>query len=223
MIFMQFLRSLDDLLYEIATWLVFWPVTFWRTIRQPSAAMRYADAELGDAEADRYDDTLSPPLFLLLSLLISHALELALVGDSPLVASQQGLAKLISDDTSLLLVRLVFFSVFPLTVSLSILAARKRKLTRETLRPPFYALCYPTGVFALLLGIGTLLAQLHRGPVVGAIGAAVAVASFVWFAAVLTHWIRRTFRTTRRRAAWLTARGLAGGIVAFSIVAPLVA
>ena len=108
--FVQFLKSLDDLLFEFATWLVFYPVTLWRTLRRPEAMMDYADEELGDRDEEQYTDTLSPPIFLLLTLLLSHAIELAMVGQNPLVESDVGLASLITDNTSLLLVRLVFFS-----------------------------------------------------------------------------------------------------------------
>ena len=78
--FVQLLKSLDDLLYEVMSWLVFYPITMWRALTRPLKMMNYADTELSDAEDKQYDDTLSPPLFLLLSLFISHAVELATVG-----------------------------------------------------------------------------------------------------------------------------------------------
>ena len=37
--FFQFLKSLDKLLYEVASWLVFYPVTMWRSARHPLAMM----------------------------------------------------------------------------------------------------------------------------------------------------------------------------------------
>lgn len=41
MIFMNLLKSLDDLLFEIMGWLVFYPFTFWRTLRHPWRMMDY--------------------------------------------------------------------------------------------------------------------------------------------------------------------------------------
>ncbi len=70
--FTQLLKSLDDLLYEVVSLLVFYPVTMWRALRPPLRMMDYSDTELGDREEKQYADTLSPPLFLLLSLIISH-------------------------------------------------------------------------------------------------------------------------------------------------------
>jgi len=74
--------------------------------------MRYADRELSEDVDGQYDETLSPPQFLLVSLLTSHFIELAVVGQSALVTDKAGLAALVSDDTSLLLLRLAFFSLF---------------------------------------------------------------------------------------------------------------
>ena len=70
--FMQLLKSLDELLYEVMSWLVFFPLTLWRTLTQPITMMEYADSELHDPEEQQYEDALSPPLFLLLAILIQH-------------------------------------------------------------------------------------------------------------------------------------------------------
>lgn len=221
--FMQFLKSLDDLLFEIATWLVFYPITLWRTVSRPWAMMEYADVELGDAADEQYTDTLSPPVFLLLSLLLSHALELALVGQNPLVASKKGLASLITDDTSLLLVRLVFFSILPLVMSVRLLRLKKIPITRDSLRPPFYAQCHPTAVFALMLGLGVLIAQLHRGPGVTIAGWLIALASFLWFGGLQIGWFRRMLTLGWPRAMWTASLAMIECLLAFVIIAPLVA
>jgi hypothetical protein len=221
--FMQLLKSLEDLLYEIAVWLVFYPITLWRTLRQPSSMMKYADAELSDDEDQQYTDTLSPPIFLLLSLLLGHAVELATVGQNPLVGDKQGLASLVTDDTSLLLLRTVFFSVFPLVMSVRLLRMRKVKLTRRSLKRPFYAQCYPTGVFALVLGIGVLTAQLHRGAMVTLIGWGIALAALLWFGGLQTSWYRRMLKLSWLRAFLTASIGMVECVLVFILVAPLIA
>lgn len=45
----------------------------------PWGMMDYASRELNDGEHHQYTETLSPRLFLLVTLLLSHALELALI------------------------------------------------------------------------------------------------------------------------------------------------
>ena len=42
--FMRLLQSLEELLYELVSWFVFYPVTLWRTLTRPQQMMRYADA-----------------------------------------------------------------------------------------------------------------------------------------------------------------------------------
>ena len=72
--FMQLLQALDELLYEIMSWLVFFPLTLWRSLTRPLRTMDYSDRELAGQAEQQYDDTLSPPLFLLIALLVSHGL-----------------------------------------------------------------------------------------------------------------------------------------------------
>ena len=115
MSFMAWLSSLDELLYELMSWILFLPITLWRTLRNPIAMMDYADAQLAlPDEKLQYQGTLSPPLFLVLCLLVSHALSLALGESDAIVTSKHGLSGLVSDDTSALLLRIVLFGAFAL-------------------------------------------------------------------------------------------------------------
>ena len=138
--FVQLLQALDELLYEIMSWLVFFPITLWRSLTRPLRTMAYSDRELEDEAEQQYDDTLSPPLFLLIALLVTHGLEMAFVGGvNPIIASRQGLAALVADDTSLLMLRLVLFSLLPLALAVSLLIGKRQRITRQALKAPFYA------------------------------------------------------------------------------------
>ncbi|MET0310205.1 MAG: hypothetical protein ABW023_15985 [Sphingomonas sp.] len=220
--FMQFLKSLDDLLYEMITWLVFFPVTFWRTLRHPLRMMAYADAELAQSEDTQYSDTVSPPLFLLLTLLLSHAAELAVVGQSSIVADKQGLAGLISDDASLLLMRLLVFSTFPLIMALRLVRKKGETLTRDTLRLPFYAQCYPTGPFALVLGLGALATQLHWDWARIA-GLAAMVVALLWYGRLQVYWFAQQLGVSMLRGFWVATVGMVQCLVVIALVAPLIA
>jgi hypothetical protein len=44
--FVQWLNSLDELLYEVRSWLVFYPITLWRVLRHPLATMHCAEDQL---------------------------------------------------------------------------------------------------------------------------------------------------------------------------------
>jgi hypothetical protein len=215
--FMQLLQSLDNLLYEVMSWLVFFPITLWRTVSRPLQMMEYADSELKDRPERQYEDTLSPPLFLLLALLVSHSIGLAFgEGVNPIVASKTGLAAYIDSDGKLLLLRLVFFSIVPLMLAAALLIGLRQPVTRERLKPPFYAQCYPAGAFALALGTSVLL--MHDGPDrAKLVGGAMLVVTLATYFSVQVAWFRRYLKRGLLVATGYAAVALVGGMT-FSIV-----
>ncbi|NIJ18527.1 hypothetical protein FHS95_000196 [Sphingomonas naasensis] len=219
---MQLLRSLDDLLYAVMTWLVFYPITLWRSIRHPRAMMIYADTELEDRPELQYEDTLSPPLFLLITLILSHLIELSIVGQSALVGDRRGLSSLITDDSTLLIFRLIVFSVFPLIMAVRLLHWKKRRLTRDSLRQPFYSQCYPTGPFALLIGIGGIAMQMHF-VAAQLIGLALTILALLWYGSLQTRWFARQLNVSLLRGLWIASVGMVQCVVAMVLLLPLVA
>lgn len=147
--FMKLLKSLEELLYEVMVMLVFYPKTLWLTFRYPQRMMDYADTELGDVQSEQYSDTLSPPLFLMMCLAISHAIEVATLGSS----STAALPSFLKSTENLLAFRVLVFSVFPLMMALRLLYGLKIPLDRESLRAPFYAQCFVTAPLAMCFGI----------------------------------------------------------------------
>lgn len=88
---------------------------------------------------------------------------------------------MINDDTSLLMLRLIIFGVVPMILAVRLVRLNKRKLTRETLRRPFYAQCYPAGVFVLIEGTGSLCLQLDRAWT-DAVGLILILTGLIWYA-----------------------------------------
>ncbi|MFS0736886.1 hypothetical protein ABC347_07540 [Sphingomonas sp. 1P06PA] len=185
--FMQWLSSLDELLYEVMSWVLFLPVTLWRVLTGPLSMMAYADSQLGLPDTEQYQEALSPPLFLALCLLLAHTIELALGDTNALVTSRHGLAALIKDDSSLLLLRLLLFAIFPLAMALRSVRSRKLALDRSTLRLPFYAQCYPTAAFALAISIGGSASQAHL-PALRTAGSAIFVIAPLIYLLVEARW-----------------------------------
>lgn len=200
MFFVQILKSLDELLYEVMSWLIFYPITLWRTLRHPWRMMDYSDHELKQRAEDQYDDTIGPPLFLLISLLLSHAIELAVIGESPIVASQQGLDRLVDDDTSLMMLRLVTFAIFPLVMATRLVRARKAGLTRQSLKAPFYGQCYVAAPYALAMGFAGTLIQCH-GAAAPITGLVLGLLTLIWYFVLQARWFAQHL-----------GRGFAGGI-----------
>ncbi|MET0239860.1 MAG: hypothetical protein ABW184_08185 [Sphingobium sp.] len=180
-------QSLDELLYEVVSWMIFYPVTLWRSLVHPFKMMNYADAELADTPEEQYTDALSPPVFLLLSLVLSHCLELLLVGESKLIRERAGLDGLIDSDTNLIVFRILMFSIFPLMMAARIVRKRHKRLDREAMRRPFYSQCYVAAPFALSLGVAGTLLQCHwdwARPVSGIM----ILVIFLWYGWLQTRW-----------------------------------
>ena len=187
MLFVQLLSSLDELLFELMSWFVFFPITLWKIIRRPVAMMRYAEEQLLLPEVEQYLATVSPPVMLILSIMLSQAVGLAVDGSNPIVRSRHGLAALVTDNTTLLLLRLVLFALFAV-----VLATRKVRRTgvvleRATLKPAFYAQCYAISPFALLISFGAV-AVAHNNAALQTGGALALTAAFLFYGIVQVRW-----------------------------------
>ncbi len=193
------LKSLDELLYEVIGWLLFWPLTLWKTLRHPRRALAYAASQLKQPSEDAYSDTLQPPLFLFLAILLVHAIELATIGESKVVTETVGLAGVISDDTNLLVMRLLSFGALPLILSAVLVKRQGHKLDREVLKPHFYAQCYAAGALAFLLGLSGVGLQMIW-PWAKIAGMAGVVTAFGWFGLVQLDWFHRHLKGGWARA-----------------------
>ncbi len=185
--FFKLINSIDELLYEVASWLLFYPITVWRMLSSPLRTMRSVKRELSEEEPKQFDDVVPPPLFLLLTIMVIHAIELAAVGESDLVGNTRGLTRLISDDSSLILFRILMFSILPLAAAARLVKAKGGVTTTDALRAPFYAQCYAAGLFVLLSDGAALVVERHLSfddPHYYAILGA----SLLWLLAVEARW-----------------------------------
>lgn len=218
--FLKLIQSLDELLYEIMSWLIFYPVTLWRALTKPLKMMDYSEAELGDPADRQYSDTLSPPLFLLLTIALTHAAELSLVGQDQLVISRTGLSAFVSDDSSLILVRVAFFSIFPLIMAARMVRARHVKLDRGPLKPPFYSQCYVTAPFAMMMSGASILMRMGRIELEVA-GLALLVFSLLWFGTLQILWFTHHLRSGYWRAAGHASRAMVEALALFIVVSQI--
>jgi hypothetical protein len=199
---MKILKSLEELLYELVSWLVFYPITMWRSVTRPLSMMRYADLELSDRPENQYDDTLSPPLFLLITLLLSQGLSTAF----PTVYDPSELPKALGTGSNLLIARGVIFGIFPLCMSVVLLRRKSVALTRTSLRPPFFSQCFVAAPFVFVVGLAFDLFFMpgEQGDVAGAIVMLVAI---VWYGQAEVRWFIRDLNIGLWKAslAFLTA------------------
>jgi hypothetical protein len=195
----KLLKSLEEFLYEVIVLLVFYPRTMWLSLRYPQRMMDYADTELGDVQSGQYIDTVSPPLFLMITLGLTYLFGLMVQPPS----AAQDVPSLLSDPERMLVFRVFAFSLLPLILSLRLMHDLSITLDRDTLRPPFFSQCFITAPFALGIGIGLSLA-VYSGPDGVVPGMIILAVSTGWYVRQQAYWFA-TKRGTGLRRGWTTA------------------
>lgn len=210
MTFLHILKSLDELLYEVTLWLLFYPRTLWRSFRHPLRTMRYALDELDKDEDLQFLETLRPPIFLLLTVIIAHVVELAMVGDSKVIASHSGAADLIDDDRGLVILRIVAFALFPVVMAAVEALVARQPINRDTLRAPFSAQCFLAAPFVLVLNFAAIVLRYPQwADIIAILSTALASIAYVW---AETLWMKRSTDAGWRRA-------LSGALAGFLVCA----
>lgn len=124
--------------------------------------MKRAEAELSLPAEQQFRDVVSPPIFLLLTVIAASEIEIAVVGHSALIDNGIGLAAMITDNTSLILFRLITFALLPIIAGVFALAMLRRPVDRDTLQPLFYAQCFVTTPVVLAYSVGATLTRLPQ-------------------------------------------------------------
>lgn len=208
--FMKLLKSLEELLYEVMVMLVFFPRTLFLTIRHPQRMMDYADTELGDVQSEQYSDTLSPPLFLMICLLISHLFERAVPTGTRAI-----LPTILQDTQNLLIFRVFMFSLLPLIMSLRLMQKLGIVLDRETLRPVFYSQCFVTAPVTIVIGAGTAVSHMIW-PGAPFLSDLIFLGGLIWYLSQQTLWFRSKLNVGFGIAA---ANAIGAAIVAAAAIA----
>lgn len=195
--FIGIIRSLEELLYEVMGWLIFYPRTLWRILVRPDAATRYSEDEQDDSPTDRYADSLSPPLLLMITLAITHVLGISVGMEAPQASGNLG-AAVVKSPQNLLVMRAMIFAIIPLVIAGLSLNKRGIGIDRQTLRMPFYSQCFLLTPFALMLQ-GALLLPRLPGPGQPA-AVMLALAALAWFLWAQTQWVARRLQQPAARA-----------------------
>lgn len=216
--FIIFLKSFEVLLFEIVSWLVFYPRTFWRTVRHPLRMMERAESEMKLAPAEQFRDLISPPIFLLLTVVAANAVEVAVVGNNPLIDDGIGLAGMITDNTSLILFRLVAFASLPMIAAVFALGVLRRTVDRDTLQPVFYAQCFATTPVVLLCSIAETLTRLPE-EAANLPAAIVFIVAGIFYVGVEASWFAHESKRSRSAGtAWAFASLLMSGIALGALI-----
>jgi hypothetical protein len=217
--FIGIIRSLEELLYEVMTWLIFYPRTMLRILFNPTQMTLYSDTELHDAPTERYTDSLSPPLLLMLTIALTHGIELAIgLNATSEIRAGSVLAGIMANEKNLLILRALVTAIIPLVIALIAMRAQAQPLDRNTLRQPFFSQCFLATPFAFAVSMVTVISR-RGGDNAPAIAGALAAAAFIWFCWAETRWFGRQQDIGLARA---MLAGV-GSVVAALMVALLVA
>lgn len=104
----------------------------------------------------------------------------------------------------------LLFSLIPLIAASSVVRRQGKKLSRQTLRAPFYAQCYLAAFCAAFVAAGDVF--LRRPELNNAIGATIICGGVLWFLVVQSAWFSAKLNIPRPKAAliavWATLRAL---------------
>ncbi len=210
------LRSVEELLYEVISWLLFYPLTLWKTLCRPLTTMEYSDREQRDKPEKQYLETLSPPLFLVLSILLAHAVEIGVgLGDGE--ASSVLGRFLLQNEQTLLGFRALIFSLPGLIFAWLALKLNRKRVDRESLRAPFFAQCYLSGTTAILTSLGSSGIR-YPSEAATLAGLFVILAITAWYLAVQWRWLRQETPAGTVQALGLTGLAFAGSMAIVAAV-----
>ncbi len=210
---LKLLKSFEELVYEALAWLVLLPWTLLRAVASPRRMTRYAREELDREGEDRFDRAVSPPLALILCVLLAHAIDLALRRAPVAVTTDGTLAGVVlASEQNLLLYRTVAFGVWALAGALGLTWLVGGTLGRRSLRTPFHEQCYLVAPFALAVSVGvSMLALGGTAPLLGGVG--LVLVATAWFWAVQVDWLRHRAGRGLWRAALAGSAVLVAGAV----------
>ncbi len=185
--FLKILKSFEDFVYEALIWLVLLPKTLWRIVLHPRQMVAYVQTEQTREGDDRYGDAISPPLLLILCVLVAHVLDLALRKQADQEMGSLA-AALLKSEQNLLLYRTMAFGIWSLAGAVWYMRHSRQPIHRVNLRNPFYEQCYLVAPFALAMSISTSFAL--SGGVLPAVGVGLAGLALLWFCIAEWQWVR---------------------------------
>lgn len=195
-------KSLDELIFDILMWVIFYPYTLVRVLIWPGYMIGYAAEELRkDTEkSDLFDRGLSPPVFLFLSIVIAWMI----APDAPVsTQSQSAIAGIINGSVmSLLTYRLALYCVFPFAGALIFEWRTPGPISHHSFRLPFYQQAYLCAPLAIVFSITTVVATRIRDTDVLAFTALALIAIVVWYYWSQVVFFRRTMDSSWPAAAF---------------------
>ncbi|UDF33079.1 UNVERIFIED_ORG: hypothetical protein LHK14_25310 (plasmid) [Roseateles sp. XES5] len=157
----NFAKSVEQGIYDVMMWVFFYPFSLLRMVFRPARTLAFVERESrADTEA-AFASAMRPALLLFLSIAIGSIVA-PFTPEQAKELSQSHIGKLLVDSWFTLLVyRMILFSLFALAGAIFYDLLTPGAVTRETLRIPFQQQCYACAPFALVMS--PLLVRMHPG------------------------------------------------------------
>ncbi|WP_343346358.1 hypothetical protein WJT74_02280 [Sphingomicrobium sp. XHP0239] len=202
--FFKLIKSLDDLVFEILSWLYFYPRTLLRVLFRPFALMSDTARQMDEDDEPAFGDRIGPPLFLAITLALGHFIMLG-VDPSAETAQFEGgvLEGFMADDRNLLAYQIVYFGLLPLFATVRQLGLQHIVVSKSTMKAPFYAHCYAAAGFAALTTaaqVGAHEAGEERAALFLAFILGGSLIAILWIGLVEARWFHRTLDISRWKA-----------------------
>jgi hypothetical protein len=200
--FIRIIRSVEELVFEIMSWIVFYPYTLWRAVRHPLALAIEVSKVMKEDVDHEFRHHLSPILFLLISIGLAHAIELGMNENVQLAPSRTA-AVIEQSDLFLIILRATLWGLVPLVIGLGHEVISGRRISRDGLRARFLEQCFYAGPLALGLSTAIALGRYQASDLMPYALTLGAITAF-WFLATQVIWTRHELNVSTPRAAGLT-------------------
>lgn len=177
--FVKILRSLEEFLYEVMSWLAFYPRTLVRILLHPIAVSKYTVQQMSQERDEQFTETISPPLMLILSIIIAHTVEMGFAEPVRFTHSQIN-DMVFGSQQGLLAFRSICFSLYALIGALWTMMRTHRPLNRDTLRPPFYVHAFLVSPFVIFMSLASVMVRTEQ-PHLMLAGAVLGFAITAWY------------------------------------------
>ncbi|MBX3570674.1 MAG: hypothetical protein KF914_21630 [Rhizobiaceae bacterium] len=208
-------NSLEHGVYDVMSWVLFFPYTLVRTLIWPVRMMRLVLTEANADPQTAFGSAMRPALLLLIAMALGSAF-VPLDQDAVAALRQSAPGSILAGSwLGLVLLRMVGFCVLPLAGAVLLDIFRPGRMTRDSLRVPFYQQCYICAPLALVAT--PLMAPFD--PVARPAAGAVTMAVLIWFLVAEFLFFRRFLGARPRNAAALTLGVVACGFAGMAVVA----
>lgn len=187
--FVKIFQSIEEVIYELALWLVLIPKTLYKILKSPLWIYDYIEGELNKDISKRFSHYLSPVLFfVIIAVIPALYLKPRIIFTTVWVAIQNMSGEEFEDK---LFARAVTMFLSPVFMSILLHICYKKEISRDSFKLVFYCNCYIFSVRLLAWLISDHLNKLYEGWIYENIRDFIWIILSIWFVAAEANIVRK--------------------------------